>query len=69
VAIKDIAALQNSTYVDADTGTAFGGPILGRGSYATKRSGGTMMNMQYSGAVAEVEVDTDTGDARCSTSW
>jgi CO/xanthine dehydrogenase Mo-binding subunit len=62
VNIKDVCALMTSNYVDAATGTTFGGPIIGRGSYATKRSGGTMMNMQHSATVAEVEVDTDTGE-------
>ena len=62
VAIKDVCALMTSTFVDPTTGYAYGGPIIGRGSYATARSGGTMMNMQWSGAVAEVEVDTDTGE-------
>jgi len=69
VAIKDVASLQNSTHVPNDSGTAFGGPILGRGSYATKRSGGTMMNMQWSGVVSEVEVDTDTGEAQVLNLW
>ncbi len=69
VAIKDITALQSSTYVDAETGTSFGGPIIGRGRYATKRSGATMMNMQHSGAVAEVEVDTDTGEVTVLNVW
>jgi CO/xanthine dehydrogenase Mo-binding subunit len=62
VAIKNVCARQNTTYVDSEMGTWFGGPLIGRGSYATKRSGGSMMHMQWSSAVAEVEVDTDTGE-------
>jgi CO/xanthine dehydrogenase Mo-binding subunit len=58
-----------ANYVDAETGTTFGGPIIGRGSYATKRAGGSMMNMQWSGAVAEVEVDTDTGEVTVLHIW
>lgn len=66
VAIKDVCALMTSTIVDPGTGTTFGGPIVGRGSYATGRTG-LMMLMQWSATTAEVEVDTDTGEVAVKT--
>lgn len=66
VSVDDVCARMRTTHVPADPadtqGTTFGGPIIGRGTYATRRSGGRMGHMQNSGAVAEVEVDTDTGE-------
>ena len=66
VSVDDVCARMRTTHVPADPddtqGTTFGGPIIGRGSYATSRSGGRMGHMQNSGVVAEVEVDTDTGE-------
>jgi len=51
-----------STFVDPGTGQyCYGGPIIGRGSYATARTG-TMMLLQCSATTSEVEVDTDTGE-------
>jgi CO/xanthine dehydrogenase Mo-binding subunit len=68
VPVEDVCARMRTTHVPADPadtqGTTFGGPIIGRGSYATRRSGGRMGHMQWSGAVAEVEVDTDTGEVK-----
>jgi CO/xanthine dehydrogenase Mo-binding subunit len=68
VLVEDVCARMRTTHVEADPddtqGTTFGGPIIGRGSYATRRSGGRMGHMQFSGAVAEVEVDTDTGEVK-----
>lgn len=63
VPIQTVCALMTSTYIDdsAATGTTYGGPIIGRGSYATLRTG-LMMLMQQSGTTAEVTVDTDTGE-------
>jgi CO/xanthine dehydrogenase Mo-binding subunit len=62
VKIADVCALMTATVVDPGTGSyAYGGPIIGRGSYATARSG-NMHLLQQSGVVAEVEVDTDTGE-------
>ena len=63
VNIADVCALMTSTFVDPGTsGTyAYGGPIIGRGSYATARNG-TMMLLQQAATVAEVEVDTNTGE-------
>jgi len=66
VAIKDVCALMTSTIVANETGATFGGPIVGRGSYATGRTG-LMMLMQYSCSTAEVEVDTDTGEVKVLT--
>ena len=66
VSVNDVCARMRTSHVPADPddtqGTTFGGPIIGRGSYATSRSGGRMGHMQHSGLVAEVEVDTDTGE-------
>lgn len=62
VKIADVCALMTGTVVDPGTGQyAYGGPIIGRGSYATARSG-NMHLLQQSGVTAEVEVDTDTGE-------
>jgi len=62
VKIADVCALMTGTFVDPGTGQyAYGGPIIGRGSYATARSG-NMMLLQQSCTTAEIEVDTDTGE-------
>jgi len=62
VKIADVCALMTSTVVDPGTGNyTYGGPIIGRGSYATARSG-NMMLLQQSGTTGEVEVDVDTGE-------
>lgn len=65
VKIADVCALMSSTVVDPGTGDyTYGGPIIGRGSYATARTG-VMMLLQQSGTVSEIEVDVDTGETTC----
>lgn len=63
VKIADVCALMTATAFTAPAvGTySYGGPIIGRGSYATARNG-NMMQLQQSGTTAEVEVDTNTGE-------
>ncbi len=68
VPIKNVVALQSGTYVDSSGGTFYGGPLIGRGSYATKRTG-PMQQMQWTSLIAEVEVNTDTGEVKPLVMW
>ncbi len=47
--------------------TSLVGPIIGRGYYATNRQ--NRITYQWSSAVAEVEVDTDTGEVQVINVW
>jgi xanthine dehydrogenase molybdenum-binding subunit len=57
VPIKDVTARQNSV----------GGPLIGSGAFATKRS--RWMHRQWNFNVVEVEVDTDTGEVEVLKIW
>jgi CO/xanthine dehydrogenase Mo-binding subunit len=63
VEVKTVLARQQSTHVPS----TLGGPIIGRGSYATKRD--RWMHRQYDAAVAEVEVNTETGEVEVLDIW
>lgn len=66
VAIKDVLARQGTTYLERPDGT-IGGGIIGRGTYTTKRD--RWMHFQWNACVAEVEVDTDTGEVTVEKIW
>ena len=63
VSIKSVCAKQNSTHVPA----TLGGKIIGRGSYATKRS--RWMHRHWNCAVCEVWVNTATGEIMTADLW
>lgn len=68
VTIAEVCALQQSTHVVKPNDPSFkGGPLIGRGSYATKRA--AYMCQQWNTAIAEVEVDTDTGEVEVLKMW
>jgi CO/xanthine dehydrogenase Mo-binding subunit len=61
IKMADVCSRMQSIYVPNSTSsTTFGSPLIGRGSYATKRD--RYAHMNWSCCVAEVEVDTDTGE-------
>jgi CO/xanthine dehydrogenase Mo-binding subunit len=63
VDIKSVCARQGSTHVPA----TLGGMIIGRGSYATKRD--RWMHRHWNEAVAEVWVNTGTGEVEVTDLW
>jgi CO/xanthine dehydrogenase Mo-binding subunit len=66
VPIKDICARQGRVYFEMPDGTYLGN-IIGRGQYTTKRD--RWMHFQWNVCVAEVEVDTDTGEVTVERIW
>jgi len=65
VSIKEVCGRQAAQHVPAEYG--YGGMIIGRGSYNTKRD--RHMHRHWNLAVATVEVDTDTGEVEVLDIW
>lgn len=66
VSVKSVCARQGRVYHQFPDGTYLGN-IIGRGQYTTKRD--RWMHFQWNVCVAEVEVDTDTGEVVVDRIW